>query len=1091
MQMNFFTKKSITSINVKACAGYFSKIWLFCLSLLFVFLSLNITARAATTPIAFKDLPAEHISWRYITYLQHKGVVGGFPDGTFRPAAGITRAQAVKMLVALKGLPLQRPRVPTFSDVPATFWAFSSIETAAKAGLVKGYPNGLFLPNVYLTRAETAALLFRLAEESLPLVSGPYLRDVAPDSWAYRSVLAALDAGFLGLTAEEYFSPHLPANRACFAQGLVLVSTLAPQWGGPVGDLTALLVPKQGQVRLVADPVTARPELVVTEKRIAAGARIITAADGMAELLFDDGSSIWLEPGTEITLTKMKGSLFILPDGTAGRSVDEVYLSLQQGEIFGGLATRILYQDHVDVIGTAVKTIAFENSGLINPANRPLRLVMLPGRIAGGAVSSAKLPWWKAPFTKKVRVVINMPWGVAGIKGTFWENKVTAASCIINNLCGETEVSAGEQTVLLGAGQRTEIKSATSGPTPPAALTGDEILEWQRLKEWVVQRAAVIEKNAPVPPAPVPETPGQLQDTPPFGQPALKELVTLGVKEAYDKLDEVTPAPKPQPGSGSVSGGSSGGSSPVEVAAPLGTPEAGIYQREVTVSLQTTTPGATIYYTTDGSEPAQDGKKYIEPFRVTASTTIKAVAVKDHVLSSVSVFSYLISSPAPPVLQLRNNHPIQKIYRSIYNLRGKVFSDTGPVRLWAQVNFGTSVEVQLDTENVFQYLLTELSPGLNQVVLTARDNLGQETKKSLTLIHIHENFILDTESGRVTGCLSRPFCPLKVELFAPGKDLPEHTMETVADASGCFDTGEPAGGYTFNPGSRVVVTNLETGTAYKSGYIPGFRACLDITKRRITLAKPVIYKKVAIEALLTPPGTGQKNNWVVLKELTPTGSVYSWEVDSAVAPNYLQQYAAGDGQSEGQLWPRLRVVAEMGAGCYRIAFPLERKCLKLDMSTHTLSGDGFYGHPLRVMIRVERGTVPVYIHHQPVRKLTGRFQTVLPARMSLIPGDIVVANNDSRLILPRIISETNAESIRGQVWLEGIPAGNRVVGVTLPEIQETTGGRHTSLTIWTTTDADGCFTVPVAHLGGPVKVTYLDPFDHQVTVRVETGLSSD
>ena len=94
------------------------------------------------------------------------------------------------------------------------------------------------------------------------------------------------------------------------------------------------------------------------------------------------------------------------------------------------------------------------------------------------------------------------------------------------------------------------------------------------------------------------------------------------------------------------------------VGAPTVNPAAGTYTENQTVALTTTTDGATIYYTTDGTTPSKtNGTKYTTPITVSGAagksveTTIKAIAVKDGMQDSkVETFKYTISSSPSEVI---------------------------------------------------------------------------------------------------------------------------------------------------------------------------------------------------------------------------------------------------------------------------------------------------------------------------------------------------------------------------------------------------------------------------------------------------------
>lgn len=79
------------------------------------------------------------------------------------------------------------------------------------------------------------------------------------------------------------------------------------------------------------------------------------------------------------------------------------------------------------------------------------------------------------------------------------------------------------------------------------------------------------------------------------------------------------------------------------VAKPTAYPPAGAFTSGNTVYLACSTDGATIRYTTDGSTPTTESSVYSDGITLTATTTIKAIAIKNSVSSEVASFTYTVS----------------------------------------------------------------------------------------------------------------------------------------------------------------------------------------------------------------------------------------------------------------------------------------------------------------------------------------------------------------------------------------------------------------------------------------------------------------
>jgi len=106
---------------------------------------------------AFVDVDPNSSYYEAIMTLKQAGIVDG-SSGQFNPTAFLTRAQMAKiMALALK---LEPGEASTFQDVPATHWSYAYIAALAKNGIVLG-DNGKFRPDEPVTRAEIVAMLYR------------------------------------------------------------------------------------------------------------------------------------------------------------------------------------------------------------------------------------------------------------------------------------------------------------------------------------------------------------------------------------------------------------------------------------------------------------------------------------------------------------------------------------------------------------------------------------------------------------------------------------------------------------------------------------------------------------------------------------------------------------------------------------------------------------------------------------------------------------------------------------------------------------------------------------------------------------------
>ncbi len=101
------------------------------------------------------------------------GVITGYEDGTFRPANSITRAEFAAVAVRTLGLETAAQfakGATAFPDVAATHWASGYINVAVNNGIIEGYPDGTFKPEANVTYAEASAMVVRVLGYGIDVV---------------------------------------------------------------------------------------------------------------------------------------------------------------------------------------------------------------------------------------------------------------------------------------------------------------------------------------------------------------------------------------------------------------------------------------------------------------------------------------------------------------------------------------------------------------------------------------------------------------------------------------------------------------------------------------------------------------------------------------------------------------------------------------------------------------------------------------------------------------------------------------------------------------------------------------------------------
>lgn len=167
-----------------------------------------------------------------IDRLRSDNLVSGYPDGSFRPDATVTRAEfAILMLNVFSDAPRVRT-APRFTDVPSNYWAARAIGDAAERAFFAGYPDGTFKPTQAIPRVQALAVISGAKQFPIPENYDGVLDEYFEDAlqiprYAERSIAAATAGGIVvNYPNVRKLQPNRNATRGEIAAVLCQASNL-------------------------------------------------------------------------------------------------------------------------------------------------------------------------------------------------------------------------------------------------------------------------------------------------------------------------------------------------------------------------------------------------------------------------------------------------------------------------------------------------------------------------------------------------------------------------------------------------------------------------------------------------------------------------------------------------------------------------------------------------------------------------------------------------------------------------------------------------------------------------------------------------
>ncbi|MFD2170464.1 S-layer homology domain-containing protein [Tumebacillus lipolyticus] len=147
-------------------------------------------AKASGGETTFTDVSATMWAADAIRFTSARGVMKGYPDGTFRPDQPITRAEMAVLLTAFRKGGDAVQNGSGFVDTEG-HWAADAICWAQAVGLLSGYPDGAFRPEQALSRAEAVVILNKLFDLKPTAAGAAMYADVPSSHWAFEAIQSA------------------------------------------------------------------------------------------------------------------------------------------------------------------------------------------------------------------------------------------------------------------------------------------------------------------------------------------------------------------------------------------------------------------------------------------------------------------------------------------------------------------------------------------------------------------------------------------------------------------------------------------------------------------------------------------------------------------------------------------------------------------------------------------------------------------------------------------------------------------------------------------------------------------------------------
>ena len=170
------------------------------------------------TDLNFTDVSSSDWFFKGVEYVVDKGIMSGVSENQFDPSGKLTRAMLVQMLYNMESRPACDAE-NAFIDVPVGQWYTDAVIWANDAKIVSGMGEGLFAPNMEITREQMVAMLYNYAKyKGYDVTASADLSTFADSAsvsaWAQPAMQWAVAEGYISGMGANQLAPQGTATRA-------------------------------------------------------------------------------------------------------------------------------------------------------------------------------------------------------------------------------------------------------------------------------------------------------------------------------------------------------------------------------------------------------------------------------------------------------------------------------------------------------------------------------------------------------------------------------------------------------------------------------------------------------------------------------------------------------------------------------------------------------------------------------------------------------------------------------------------------------------------------------------------------------------